>query len=114
MHKTTAYLYFGYKLLRRQLDFSCLVNCGDFLMADVVIPTLTAYIHMLATVLRMPLNLLKDVIIRLSGIGSPGLFLLLASFGLLLSLASPGISIPSATLGLRQHHRSFPPSHGVW
>jgi hypothetical protein len=64
-------------------------------MADVVIPTLTAYIHMLATILGMPLNLLKDVvIIRLRSIGSPGLFLVLASFGLLLSLASPGISIP--------------------
>jgi hypothetical protein len=64
-------------------------------VVDIVIPTLTAYIHVLATVLGMPLNLLKDVvIIRLRGIGSPGLFLLLASFGLLLLLASPSISIP--------------------
>jgi hypothetical protein len=45
------------------------------------------------TVLGMSLNLLKDIIIRLRGIGNLGLFLLLASFGLL-SLASPGISIP--------------------
>jgi hypothetical protein len=95
MHKTAAYLYFGYKLLRRQLDLSCLVNYGDFLVADIVIPTLTAYIHVLATVLGMPLNLLKYiVVIRLCGIGSPRLFLLLANFGLLLSLASPSISIP--------------------
>jgi hypothetical protein len=113
MHKTATYLYFGYKPLRRQLDFSCLVNCGDFLVADVVIPTLTAYIHVLMLVLEMPLNLLKDVVIRLRGMGSPRLFLLLASFGLLLSLASPGISIPSAALGPRQHHQSFPSSHGV-
>jgi hypothetical protein len=43
----------------------------------------------------MSLNLLKDVvIIRLRGIGSLGLFLLLASFSLLLSSAQPGISIP--------------------
>jgi hypothetical protein len=113
MHKTVAYLYFGYKPLRRQLDFSCLVNCGDFLVADVVIPTLTAYIHVLATVLGMSLNLLKDVVIKFRGIGSLGLFLLLASFGLLLSLASPGISIPSTALGPRQHHRSFPLSRGI-
>jgi hypothetical protein len=113
MHKTVAYLYFGYKPLRCQLYFSCLITCGDFLMVDVVIPTLTTYIHVLATVLGMPLNLLKDVVIRLHGIGSPGLLLLLASFGLLLSLASLGISIPSATLGPRQHHWSFPPSRGV-
>jgi hypothetical protein len=36
------------------------------------------------------------------------LFLFLASFDFLLSLASPGISIPSAALGPRQHHWSFP------
>jgi uncharacterized membrane protein YhaH (DUF805 family) len=113
MHKTVAYLYFGYKPLHRQLDFSCLVNCGDFLMADVVIPMLMAYIHVLATVLGMPLNLLKDIVIRLHDIGSPGLFLLLASFSLLLTLASPGISISSTALGPRQHHQSFPPSHGI-
>jgi hypothetical protein len=108
MHKMAAYLYFGYKPLRRQLYFSCLVTCGDFLMVDVVIPTLMTYIHVLATVLGMPLNLLKDVVIRLHGIGSPRLFLFLASFDFLLSLASPGISIPSAALGPRQHHWSFP------
>jgi hypothetical protein len=95
MHKTAAYLYFGYKPLRRQLDLSCLVICGDFLMADIVIPTLTAHIHVLATVLGMPLNLLKDVVvIRHCGLNSLGLFLLLASFGLLLSSARPGINIP--------------------
>jgi hypothetical protein len=99
MDKMIAYLYFGYKSLRRQLDFSCLVSCGDFFMADVVIPTLTAYIHVLTPVLGMPLNLLKDVVIRLYGIGSLGLFLLLASSSLLLSLASPSIIIPSAALG---------------
>jgi hypothetical protein len=82
-------------------------------MADVVIPTLTAYIHVLTPILGMPLNLLKDVIIRLRGFSSPGLFLLLASFGLLLSLASPGLSIPSATLGPHHHHRGFPPNRGV-
>jgi hypothetical protein len=78
-----------------------------------MIPTLMTYIHMLATVLGMPLNLLKDVVIRLRSIDGPGLFLLLASFGLLLSLVNPGISIPSAAPGLRQHHQSFPPSRGV-
>jgi hypothetical protein len=75
MHKTTVYLYFGYKPLCRQLDFSCLVSSGDFFVADVMIPTLTAYIQVLTTVLGMPLNLLKDVVIRLRGFGSPGLFL---------------------------------------
>jgi hypothetical protein len=113
MHKMVAYLYFGYKPLRRQLDFSCLVSCGDFFMAYVVIPTLTAYIHVLTPVLGMPLNLLKDIVIRLRDISSLGLFLLLASSGLLLSLASPDIIIPSAALGPRHHHRSFPPSRGI-
>jgi hypothetical protein len=63
MHKTVAYLYFGYKPLRRQLDLFCLVSCGDFFMADIVIPTLTAHKHVLTTILGMSLNLLKDVII---------------------------------------------------
>jgi hypothetical protein len=95
MHKTVAYLYFGYKPLRRQLDLFCLVSCGDLFMVDIVIPTLMAHKHMLMTVLGMSLNLLKDVIIiRHRGISSLGLFLLLASFGLLLSPARPGISIP--------------------
>jgi hypothetical protein len=70
-----------------------------------MIPTLTAYVHVLTPVLRMPLNFLKDVVIFvLRGISSPGFLMLLASFGLLLSLAAlrPG------------HHRSFPPSRGVW
>jgi hypothetical protein len=108
MHKTTAYLYFGYKPLHCQLNFSCLVNCGDFLVADIVIPMLTAYIHMLTPVLGMPLNLLKDIVIRLRDIGSPGLFLLLASFGLLLSLANLSISIPSLLSGLNNTTRVFP------
>jgi hypothetical protein len=112
MHKMIAYMYFGYKPLRRQLDFSCLINCGDFLVAYAVIPTLMAYIHVLATVLGMSLNRLKDVVIRLHGIDSPRLLLLLASFGLL-SLASPGVSIPSTALGPRQHHQSFPLSYGI-
>jgi hypothetical protein len=86
MHKTTAY-HFGYKPLRRQLDSSCLVLRGDFLMADIVIPTLTAHIGVLTTILGMSLDLLEDVIFRLHGIGSLGLFLLLAGFSLLLSSA---------------------------
>jgi hypothetical protein len=69
-----------------------------------MISTLTAYIHVLTPVLGMPLNLLKDIIVRLCGISSPEFFLLLASFGLLLSLAA---------LGPCHHHRSFPPSHSV-
>jgi hypothetical protein len=73
-------------------------------MADVMIPTLTAYIHVLTPVLGMPPNLLKDVVIKLHDIGSFGLFSLLASSGLLLLLASPGISILSAALGPRHHH----------
>jgi hypothetical protein len=108
MHKTAAYLYFGYKPLHCHLNFSCLVNCGDFLVVDVVIPTLTAYIHVLMPVLGMPLNLLKDVIIRLRDIGSPRLFLLLASFGLLLSLANLSISILSLLSGLDNTTRVFP------
>jgi hypothetical protein len=89
MHKIAAYLYFGYKPLCRQLDSSCLVLRGDFLMADIVIPTLMAHIDVLTTVLGMSLDLLKDVVsvFRLRGIGSLGLFLLLAGFGLLLSSA---------------------------
>jgi hypothetical protein len=60
----------------------------------MVIPMLMTHIHMLTTILGMPLNLLKDVVaIGLYGISSPGLFLLLASFGLL-SSAQPSISIP--------------------
>jgi hypothetical protein len=80
MYKTAAYLYFGYKPLRCQLNLFCLVNRGDFLVANVVIPTLTAHIHVLTTVLGMSLNLLKYIIIRLHDISSLGLFLLLASF----------------------------------
>jgi hypothetical protein len=97
-------MYFGYKPLCRQLDFSCLVSCGDFFMVDVMISMLMAYIHVLTLVLGMPLNLLKDIVIRLSGISSPGFFLLLANFGLLLSLAA---------LGPCHHHRSFPSSRSV-
>jgi hypothetical protein len=95
MHKTTAYLYFGYKPLRCQLDLFCLVSCGDLLVADIVIPMLMAHIDMLTTVLGMSLNLLKDVIIfTLRGISSLGMFFLLVGFGLLLLLARPGIIIP--------------------
>jgi hypothetical protein len=104
----TAYLYFGYKTLHRQLDFSCLVNCGDFLVADVVIPALTAYIHMLATILGMPLNLLKDVVIRLRGIDSPGLFLLLASFGLPCRWLAPASAYPRLLLGFDNTTRVYP------
>jgi hypothetical protein len=71
-------------------------------VANIVIPTLMAYIQVLTPVLGMPLDLLKDVIFRLCGINSPGFFLLLANFGLLLSLAA---------LEPRQYHRSLPLSH---
>jgi hypothetical protein len=88
MHKPAAYLYFGYKLLRRQLDLSCLVIYGDFLVLDIMIPTLTAHIDVLTTVLGMSLNLLEDVVVfRPYDFGSLRLFLLLASFGLPLSSA---------------------------
>jgi hypothetical protein len=73
-------------------------------MVDEMIPTLTAYVHVLMPILGMPLNFLNNVIVRLHDIGSLVLFLLLASFGLLLSLA---------VLGPRHHHWSFPLSHGV-
>jgi hypothetical protein len=64
-------------------------------MADIMIPTLTEHIYVLATVLGMPLNLLQDIIIvKQRGIGSLGLFLLLVGFGLLLSSARPNISMP--------------------
>jgi hypothetical protein len=64
-------------------------------MADIMIPTLTAHIYVLATVLGMPLNLLQDiVVVKLRGIGSLGLFLLLVGFGLLPSSARPGLSMP--------------------
>jgi hypothetical protein len=104
VYKTASYLDFGYKPLRRQLNFSCLILRGDFLMADQMIPTLTTYVHMLTPVLGMPLNFLQDVVVRLRGISSPGFLLLLASFGLLLTLAA---------LGPGHHHRTFPPSCGV-
>jgi hypothetical protein len=95
MNKTTSYLYFGYKPFSRQLDLSCLVICEDFLVADIMIPTLTTHIDVLTIVLGTSLNLLEDIIVfRLCGIGSLGLFLLLASFILLLSSARPGISMP--------------------
>jgi hypothetical protein len=77
-------------------------------VADVVIPTLTAYIHVLATILGMSLNLLKDIVNKLRGIGSPGLFLLLASFGLLLSLASPASAYPRLLSGLDNTIGVFP------
>jgi hypothetical protein len=65
-----------------------------------------AYVHVLTPVLGMPLNFLQDVVIfELHGISSPGFPLLLASFGLLLSLAA---------IGPGHHHRTFPPSYGVW
>jgi hypothetical protein len=70
-----------------------------------MIPTLTEYVHVLMPVLGMPLNFLKDVVVfGLCGISSPGFLLLLASFGLLLSLAA---------LGPGHHHQSFPLSSGV-
>jgi hypothetical protein len=57
-------------------------------MADIMIPTLTAHIDVLTTILGMPLNLLDDVIIvRLCDLSSLWLFLLMAGFGLLLSSA---------------------------
>jgi hypothetical protein len=74
-------------------------------MADEMIPTLMAYVHMLTPILGMPLNFLKDIVVfRLRGISSPRFLLLLASFGLLLSLVA---------LGPRHHHRTFTPSRGV-
>jgi hypothetical protein len=95
MHKTVAYLYFGYKSLHCQLDFSCPVLRGDFLMVDIVIPMLTAHIYVLTTVLGMSLNLLEDIVVfRPCGFDSLRLFLLLASFGLLLSSARLGLSMP--------------------
>jgi hypothetical protein len=70
-----------------------------------MVPTLMAYVHMLTPVLGMPLNFLKDVVVLgLRGISGPGFLLLLASLGLLLSLA---------TLEPRHHHQSFPLSRGV-
>jgi hypothetical protein len=75
MRKKAAYLYFGYKPFRRQLDFSCLVSRGDFFMVDEMIPTLTTYVHVLTPILGMPLNFFKDVVVRLCGIGSLVLFL---------------------------------------
>jgi hypothetical protein len=58
MYKKAAYLYFGYKPFRRQLNLSCVVLCGDFVIADEMIPTLMAYVHVLTPVLEMPLNFL--------------------------------------------------------
>jgi hypothetical protein len=58
MYKKVAYLYFGYKPFRCQINLSCLALCGDFLMADEMIPMLTAYVHVLTPVLEMPLNFL--------------------------------------------------------
>jgi hypothetical protein len=56
MHKKAACLYFGYKPLCRQLDFSYLVSYGDFFVIDEMIPTLTTYVHVLMLVLGMPLS----------------------------------------------------------
>jgi hypothetical protein len=68
---------------------------ADFLMADIMIPTLTAHIDVLTIVLGMSLNFLEDVVVfRPCGFGSIRLFLLLASFGLLLLSAQPGLSMP--------------------
>jgi hypothetical protein len=53
-----------------------------------MIPMLPAHIDMLTTILGMSLDLLEDiVVVRLHGIGSLGLFLVLAGFSLLLLLA---------------------------
>jgi hypothetical protein len=57
-------------------------------MIDIMIPTLTAHIDMLTTILGMPLNLLDDIIVvRLYDLSNLRLFLLLADFGLPLSSA---------------------------
>jgi hypothetical protein len=67
---------------------------------------LTVDVYVLMTILGMPLNFLKDVVVlRLRDISSPSFFLLLASFGLLLSLAA---------LGPQHHNRTFPSSHDIW
>jgi hypothetical protein len=74
-------------------------------MADEMIPTLMAYVHMLTPILGMHLNFLKDIVVfRLHGISSPRFLLLLANFGLLLSLVA---------LGPGHHHRTFTLSHDV-
>jgi hypothetical protein len=75
-------------------------------MADKMIPTLTADVNKLTTVLGMPLNFLKDVfVVGLRGFSSPGFFPLLAGLGPLLSLDA---------LGSRHHNRTFPPSRSIW
>jgi hypothetical protein len=105
VYKTAPYQDFGYKPLRRQLNLSYLVLRGDFLMADEMISTLTAYVHVMTPVQGMPLNFLQDIIVfGLRGISSSRFLLLLASFGLLLSLAA---------LGPGHHHWTFPLSHDV-
>jgi hypothetical protein len=58
VYKTAPYLDFGYKPFHCQLNLPCLFLCGDFLMADEMIPTLMAYVHVLTPVLGMPLNFL--------------------------------------------------------
>jgi hypothetical protein len=74
-------------------------------MADEMVPTLMAHVHVLIPVLGMPLNFLKDVVIfGLCGISSPRFLLPLASFSFLLS---------PAALGHGHHHRSFSPSRGI-
>lgn len=78
MIKESTYLHFGDKSFRRPFNLLYFVSYRDLFMVDVVIPTLTADINMLATISRMPLDLLDDVVIGLRRIGCPGLPLLTA------------------------------------
>jgi hypothetical protein len=84
-----SYLYFSNESSCRPLHSLCLLIDGDLLVADVMVSTFMADVHVLPPVLWVPLDFLDDVIIRLRHLLGTGPPLLLAWLGLLLLLAQP-------------------------
>jgi hypothetical protein len=72
--KESSYLYFSDESSCRPLHSLCLLIDGDLLMADVMVSTSTADIHVLPPVLWVPLDLFDDVVIRLSHLIYTGLY----------------------------------------
>lgn len=90
-----AYLDFGYKGLGGLHNPVLLFRYGDLFMAHIMVTMLTAHVHMLPPILRVPKNVLEDFWVALRcSITISGLPLLLNGWhgGIIASLLLAGRS----------------------